>query len=151
MGRMHGRGKGISQSALPYRKTIPSWQKMSAETVKDHILKLARKGLTPSQIGVILRDCHSVAQVRWIAGNKILRILKANGFAPKLPYDLFSLIKKAVSMRKHLDANRKDRDTKFRLILIESRIHRLTRYYRTKRILPPNFKYDSAKGASLLV
>ena len=33
-----------------------------------------------------------------------------------------------------------DKDSKFRLILIESRIHRLARYYKTKRILAPNWK-----------
>ena len=32
-----------------------------------------------SKIGVILRDSHGVAQVRYITGNKILRILKAKG------------------------------------------------------------------------
>ena len=32
-----------------------------------------------AQIGVILRDSHGVAQVRYITGNKILRILKAKG------------------------------------------------------------------------
>jgi len=47
--------------------------------------------------------------------------------APSIPEDLYHLIKKAVSVRKHLDRNRKDRDSKFRLILIESRIHRLAR------------------------
>ena len=29
--------------------------------------------------GVILRDSHGVAQVRYVTGNKILRILKAKG------------------------------------------------------------------------
>ena len=33
-----------------------------------------------------------------------------------------------------------DKDSKFRLILIESRIHRLARYYKTRRVLPPNWK-----------
>lgn len=33
-----------------------------------------------------------------------------------------------------------DKDAKFRLILIESRIHRLARYYKTKRVLAPNWK-----------
>jgi hypothetical protein len=41
-------------------------------------------------------------------------------------------------------------DSKFRLILIESRIHRLARYYRTTRKLPPNWKYESATAASLV-
>lgn len=56
----------------------------------------------------------------------------AQGLAPELPEDLYCLIKKAVSMRKHLELNRKDRDGKFRLILVESRIHRLARYYRVR-------------------
>ena len=38
------------------------------------------------------------------------------------------LIKKAVQVRKHLERNCKDKDSKFHLILIESRIHRLARY-----------------------
>ena len=46
------------------------------------------------------------------------------GLAPEIPEDLYHLIKKAVSVRKHLERNRKDKDSKFRLILIESRIHR---------------------------
>lgn len=35
------------------------------------------QGLRPSQIGVILRDSHGVAQVRRVTGNKIVRILKS--------------------------------------------------------------------------
>jgi len=150
MGRMHSPGKGISKSALPYRRTVPSWLKLSPENVKEQIFKLAKKGLTPSQIGVILRDSHGVAQVRFVTGSKILRVLKAKGLAPDLPEDLYHLIKKAVSIRKHLERNRKDKDAKFRLILVESRIHRLSRYYKTKSVLPPTWKYES-KTASALV
>ena len=76
---MHAPGKGISSSALPYRRTPPSWLKISPEEVIDSICKFARKGLTPSQIGVLLRDAHGVNQVRGVTGNKVLRILKANG------------------------------------------------------------------------
>ena len=50
--------------------------------------------MTPSQIGVVLRDSHGVAQVRFVTGNKILRILKAGGLAPEIPEDLYHLIKK---------------------------------------------------------
>jgi ribosomal protein S15P/S13E len=76
---------------------------------------------------MILRDSHAVAQVRFVTGNKILRILKSKGLAPDLPKDLYLLIKKAVAVRKHLERNRKDKDAKFLLILTESRIHRLAR------------------------
>jgi small subunit ribosomal protein S13e len=54
--------------------------------------------------------------------------LKSKALAPDLPEDMYFLIKKAVSIRKHLERNRKDKDAKFRLILVESRIHRLARY-----------------------
>ena len=59
-------------------------------------------------------------------------LLPSAGLAPEIPEDLYCLIKKAVSMRKHLEVNRKDKDTKFRLILVESRIHRLARYYKVR-------------------
>ncbi len=59
-------------------------------------------------------------------------------------------IKKAVAVRKHLERNRQDKDSKFRLILVESRIHRLARYYRQNRKLSPNWKYESATASTLV-
>jgi ribosomal protein S15P/S13E len=88
--------------------------------------------MTPSQIGVLLRDSNGIPQITTVTGSKVLRILKASGLAPEIPEDLYHLIKKAVSMRKHLERNRKDKDGKFRLILVESRIHRLARYYKVR-------------------
>jgi hypothetical protein len=100
MGRLHSKGKGISSSALPYSRSAPAWLKTTPDQVVDQICKLAKKGATPSQIGVVLRDSHGVAQVKIVTGmleafdaqskteeevltkftgNKILRILKSNG------------------------------------------------------------------------
>ncbi|KAL6213339.1 hypothetical protein ACLB2K_012786 [Fragaria x ananassa] len=45
--------------------------------VEESICKFAKKGLTPSQIGVILRYSHGFAQMKSVTGGKILRILKA--------------------------------------------------------------------------
>ncbi|KAF0852951.1 40S small subunit ribosomal protein uS15 (rpS13) [Andalucia godoyi] len=150
MGRMHSNGKGIARSALPYKRTPAVWQKSTSEDVISQVTALARKGLTPSQIGVILRDSHGVGQVRSITGSKIIRLLKAKGLAPEIPEDLYCLIKKAVNVRKHLEKFRQDRDSKFRLILIESRIHRLARYYKLARQLPPTWKYESATASTLV-
>ncbi|XP_059109541.1 small ribosomal subunit protein uS15-like [Peromyscus eremicus] len=149
MGRMHTPGKGLSQSVLPYHRSIPTWLKLMSD-VKEQIYKLAKKGLTPSQIGVILRELHGVAQVRFVTGNKILRICKTKGLAPDLPEDLYHLIKKVVAVGKHLERNRKDKNAKFRLILIESRIHQLARYYKNKWVLPPNWKYESSTASALV-
>ncbi|CAB9513765.1 40S ribosomal protein S13 [Seminavis robusta] len=118
--------------------------------VEEKVCKLSKKGLTPSQIGVILRDSHGVASVKSITGSTVVRILKVSGLAPEVPEDLYMLIKKAVQVRKHLERNRKDKDSKFRLILIESRIHRLARYYRTTRKLPANWKYESATASTMV-
>ena len=74
------------------------------------------------------------------SGRKILRVLKHNGLAPEIPEDLYHMIKKAVSMRKHLERSRKDKAGKFRLVLVESRIHRLARYYKRVKQLPPTWK-----------
>jgi ribosomal protein S15P/S13E len=74
-------------------------------------------------------------------------VLDVAGLAPQIPEDLYHLIKKAVTVRKHLERNRHDKDSKFRLILIESRIHRLARYYRTKSQLPPTFKFEAATAS----
>lgn len=142
--------KGIARSSLPYRRAPPSWCKSEGEQVRDDISRYAKKGLTPSQIGVILRDSHGIPQVRAITGTKILRVLKAAGLAPELPEDLYHLIKKAVNIRRHLEKNRKDTDSKFRLILVESRVHRLARYYKSKKYLPPTWKYESATASALV-
>eukprot|EP00871_Galdieria_phlegrea_P003050 jgi/Galph1/3746/GphlegSOOS_G2380.1 len=150
MGRMHSKGKGISASAIPYKRSPSTWVKATPNEVVDMVCKLARKGLVPSQIGINLRDSQGVPLVKQITGNKIVRILKANGLAPEIPEDLYFLIKKAVAVRKHLERNRKDKDSKFRLILIESRIHRLARYYKRTKQLPPNWKYESATASALV-
>eukprot|EP00461_Guttulinopsis_vulgaris_P001317 UN01317 len=150
MGRMHNPGKGMAKRSLPYRRQAPAWSKADAKVIKEEIFKMARKGFLPSQIGVVLRDSNAIPQVQAVTGSKILRILKAGGLAPRLPEDLYHLIKKAVTMRKHLATFRKDKDAKFRLILVESRIHRLARYYRSKRQLPPNWRYDSSNASTLV-
>mmetsp|Transcript_9166 Transcript_9166/g.12139 ORF Transcript_9166/g.12139 Transcript_9166/m.12139 type:complete len:151 (-) Transcript_9166:144-596(-) len=150
MGRMHSKGKGIARRCLPYRKAPPSWVQISTGDLVEQIVKLAKKGSSPSQIGVILRDSYGVPQVKGVTGSKILRILKKAGLAPQIPEDLYHMIKKAVNVRKHLEKFRKDRDAKFRLILIESRIYRLARYYRKTKQLPATWRYNSKKADTLI-
>lgn len=177
MGRMYGKGKGISSSSIPYGRKPPSWLKTKPFEVEEQIAKLAKKGQTPSQIGVSLRDSMAIPQVKAVTNNKILRILKAQGnyhiliyypniiisfspitdginiylgLAPEIPEDLYFLIKKAVSMRKHMEHNLNDKDSKFRLILVESRIHRLARYYKKKRQLPATWKYQASTAGTLV-
>ena len=57
---MKGKGQGISSSALPFKRRTPKWLTMSPSVVVDLITKFAKKGMTPSQIGVLLRDQHGI-------------------------------------------------------------------------------------------
>merc|ERR1711981_99070 len=150
MGRMHAPGKGMSSSALPYVRKAPNWLRLSKDEIVESIMKLSKKGYRPSAIGVQIRDQYGVSQSKYVTGNKILRVLKAQGMPPEIPEDLYFLIKKAVTVRKHLEKNRKDKHGKFRLILIESRIHRLARYYKLNKVMSPTWKYDSTTASALV-
>ena len=150
MARMYGGGKGISKSSMPYKKAPPRWLTIDSAEVSRHIENLAKKGFKPSQIGVILRDNYAIPQSRLITGAKILRILKKKGIAPEIPEDLYYLMKRAVGMRKHIEKNKRDKDSKYRLILVESKIHRLIRYYKLTKQLPANWKYDYQTALALV-
>jgi small subunit ribosomal protein S13e len=150
MGRMYGRGKGISKSSIPYKKKAPRWLNIDSGDLVKQMEQLAKKGYKPSQIGVILRDNYAIPQSRLITGAKILRLLKKKGLAPQIPEDLYHLMRRAVSIRKHIEKNKRDRDSKFRLILVESKIHRLVRYYKLTKQLPSTWKYDYQTALALV-
>ncbi len=108
------------------------------------MLKLAREGNSPSNIGIMLRDRYGIPLISSITGktvNEILRDAKQEG---TLPEDLSSLVKKANDLRRHLDKNRKDHVNKRSLAMIESKIHRLVKYYRGKGQLRPDWEYKHA-------
>ena len=54
---------------MGFLRSVPQWLKITSDEVKDQIFKLAKKGLTPSQIGVILRDSHGVAHCKQVLGH----------------------------------------------------------------------------------
>ncbi len=150
MGRMYGSGKGISKSSIPYKKKAPRWLNVDSSEVLKQIEALAKKGYKPSQIGVILRDNFAIPQSRMITGAKILRILKKKGLAPEIPEDLYCLMKRAVTVRKHIEKNKRDKGSKYRLILVESKIHRLVRYYKLTKQIPSNWRYDYQTALALV-
>jgi small subunit ribosomal protein S13e len=149
MGRIQskGKGKGISSAVTPFKRRTARWVAHTPRSITDLIVTMAKKGLSPSQIGVAIRDREAVPSIKLLTGQKIVRLLKKNGTcsnnpgcAPEIPEDIYCLIKKAVNIRRHLEKCRKDKDAKYRLILIESRIHRLARYYRRTQRLPNKWK-----------
>ena len=63
---------------------------------------------------------------------------------------MFDLIKRATSLQTHLKDHRKDLSNRRGLELIESRIRRLSRYYKSRGVLPSDWDY-SLKLAELQV
>ena len=51
MGRMHSKGKGMSSSALPYKRSAPSWLKTTPQEVRLLLALRARGCLAPTNGG----------------------------------------------------------------------------------------------------
>ena len=73
---------------------------------------------------------------------------KSNWYHLKRP--ILNLIKRAVNIREHLEENPKDLHSKRGLMIIESKIRRLVKYYTRNNVLPEGWRYDP-KTAALLV
>jgi small subunit ribosomal protein S15 len=141
LARLYSRKKGKSDSNRPISRKPPSWCKATPEEVESLVVKLGKEGYSPSFIGLILRDQYGIPLVKSITGKTVTQILKENNLSLKLPEDLENLLKKAEQTRKHLEKYRKDYSNKRALALIESKIHRLSEYYKEKGILPADWKY----------
>ena len=135
--------KGKSHSMRPLRTAPPKWLKYSPEEVENLVVELARRGNSPSVIGLILRDQYGVPLVKQVTGRSITEILADNNLSPSLPEDLYNLMRHAEKIRRHMEEHPKDKSSKRGLQLIESKIWRLTKYYRRRNVLPPKWSYKS--------
>ena len=150
MARMHTARHGKHTSKKPIKKIVPNWVRYKPFEVEKLVVKLAKEGLQSAQIGSILRDKYGIPSVRVITGKKITKIMKENECYPKIPEDLMRLIKRALRVRAHLERNKKDNVSKRNLVLIESKVKRLVKYYKRTGILPKEWIYEPEK-AKLLV
>ncbi len=141
MARLYTSKRGRSGSTRPISKKAPSWCKYTPEEVEALVLKLAREGNSPSMIGMLMRDRYAVPLVKSLTGKNVKELLQAGQQAGAVPEDLNSLLKKAGDLRRHLEKHRKDYVNKRSLAMLESKIHRLVKYYRAKGQLRPEWEY----------
>ena len=142
MAKRYSGSKGKSGSHKPDEKSIPSWSRYKGKEVELLVVKLAKEGYTPSQIGMHLRDTYGIPDVKLIVKKKLNAILDEKKLTAEIPEDLLAVIRKSVSLAKHLEENHKDYTAKRGLQLTDSRIKRLVDYYKKAGRLPQNFKYD---------
>jgi small subunit ribosomal protein S15 len=138
------RDKGQSHPTRPARAGLPRWLKldMSPSDIELLVVELARKGYTPSMIGIVLRDQFGIPLVKQVIGKKVEEILEKHGVKIVVPEDLFNLMKKAVNLRRHLEEHPKDTHSMRGLIEVESKIHRLVKYYKRVGKLPHDWEYN---------
>ncbi|MBD3209300.1 30S ribosomal protein S15 [Candidatus Woesearchaeota archaeon] len=145
MARMHSRDKGRSGSTQPSKKSSPTWLQYKPKEVELLIVKYAKEGKSPSQIGTYLRDEYGIPDVKLVTGKSVSSVLRDKKLLGDIPEDLMALIRKAILLRKHLGVNHKDQPGRRGLRLTESKIMRLAKYYKGTGRLPASWKYDPEK------
>ena len=143
MGRMHTHRHGKSHSIRPATLRVPSWVTLSPKEVEELIIKYSKDGLTPSQIGIKLRDQHSIPLVKPIIKKSLGQVLEENDLKADMPEDLENIVNKAVGLQKHLKENKGDNRNVRSLELIEAKVHRLSVYYKRIERIPKTWKYKS--------
>jgi len=145
---MYARRKGKARSKRPQVAAV--WVGYSPEEVEKLVVKLAKDGLQAALIGLVLRDQYGIPLVKPVTKKTISQILTENQMRPKIPEDMFNLLKKAVKLHAHLGLNKRDAHGKRGLELLESKIRRLTKYYVSTGRLPEGWTYK-AETAKLIV
>lgn len=143
MGRLHTHRHGKSHTIRPATLRVPSWITLSTKEIEELVIKYSKDGLTPSQIGLKLRDQHSIPLIKPITKKSIGKILEENNLQAEMPEDLDNIVKKAVGLQKHLKTNKGDNRNVRSLELIEAKVHRLSVYYKRIDRIPKNWKYKS--------
>jgi small subunit ribosomal protein S15 len=133
--------KGMSHQTRPVTKRPPAWCRYTAEEVEALIIKLSKEGHPPSKIGIILRDQHGIPLAKPITGKSITKILKERNLFSSFPEDLENLLRKATRLNVHYEKNKADLSNKRALQIVEAKIYQLSRYYKRKGVLPPDWKY----------
>lgn len=141
MARTHARRKGKSGSTRPVEADL-SFVTLKSKEVEDLVVKFAKDTVKPSKIGITLRDTYAIPSVKAVTGKSVTTILKEHKILADIPEDLQTLAEKARRLRKHLEVNTRDTHNKRGLILIESKIRRLSKYYKNKGRIPQNWRYD---------
>lgn len=143
MGRMHTHRHGKSHSIRPATLRAPSWITQSPAEIEKLVIKYSKDGLTPSQIGIKLRDQHSIPLIKPITKKSMDQILEENNLKADMPEDLDNIVRKAVGLQKHLKANKGDNRNVRSLELIEAKVHRLSVYYKRIGRIDKTWKYKS--------
>ncbi|MCS7094041.1 MAG: 30S ribosomal protein S15 [Candidatus Aenigmarchaeota archaeon] len=142
MARMYSRKKGKSRSHKPPIRIVPRWLTYKKDQVYGLVVELAKKGYSSAMIGTILRDQYGIPDVKTITGKSIKEIMQENNLYPEYPEELLNLFRKAVNLHDHLKKHKKDKTSKKGYENLVSKINRLIKYYKKRKVLSKDFVFD---------
>ena len=119
------------------------WVKLTSEQIGKLVVEMNKEGLNASQIGIKLRDEHAISSIKSVTGKNMKEFMEENGINQEIPEDLEALVKRALSLQNHLKSNKGDRKNVRSLELLEAKVHRLSKYYKKKNVIPKNWKYKA--------
>jgi small subunit ribosomal protein S15 len=143
VGRLHSHRHGKSHSIRPVTPSSPTWIKQTPGEIEELVVKYAKEGLKPSEIGIKLRDQYAIPITKQIVKKSVVQILEQRGVKQDMPEDLNNLVTKALGLQKHLKANKSDRRNVRSLELLEAKVHRLSSYYKKIDRIPKTWKYKA--------
>ncbi|MGC8479355.1 MAG: 30S ribosomal protein S15 [Candidatus Micrarchaeia archaeon] len=151
MARMHTKKHGKSKSRKP---VVEMGKVPEGSPSKDEIEKIIeehmKKGVEPRVIGQRLKNENKVPYIKQVFGKRLVKIMEEKGYKQEFPQDLMDLMKRAVNLRAHLTVNKKDIHNKLRLNRVESKIWRLTKYYKKEGVVAQDWSYDPEKAALIV-
>ncbi len=152
MAKLHTKGRGRSKSRKPEVEMgkMPEGVTLSREELESLIEKYARQGMHQARIGQVLKREHNIPYIKQALGKRLGKVLEEKGVQSPLPRDMLDLIRRAVNIRDHLSANHGDVHNAVRLKRVESKIWRLTKYYKKSGVLPEGWRYEPEKAALLI-
>ncbi len=142
MARRYSGKHGKAGSKRPPAGKQTPWLSHSKEEIEQLVIKVAKTGKYPSQIGMVLRDSYGIPDVTKATSKSVSKILEEHKLVAEIPEDLLYLLKKQIYLQKHIGKNKGDMPSRRGLMITKSKINRLVSYYKRTNKLPKNWTYS---------
>ncbi len=112
------------------KKQEKTSERTEAENIEKTVVDLAKKGKSPSEIGIILKEKHGVKKIK-VLGKSITKILEKNKISHD--NDLAVINKKIENLQAHYAKNKQDKRAKREIVRFIGLRRKLEKYGKKKK------------------
>ena len=105
-------------------------EREKVENIEQVVIDLGKKGVSPAQIGLILKKEHGVQKIR-VLGKKITKILRENKILYKTDLDFVNT--KLSKIGAHYEKNKQDKRAKREVVRFIGKKKKLEKYFERKK------------------